>query len=427
MHKLAIMDTNALANKGSYARLAGLLSALNQTLPSYEVTIFHRYFDVGTKDEIEGLKKYHSNFKIVRHPWYNQKRSIISTTLSFLFRFPCYALSQIVTRKNSVFSEFDAIIDLNLIEPDTFNDNKRIDIVNFLGQLFALTSIWNTSLSRKKIVICSATIGPYNHSVLEFLAKRILNNVDLITLREEFSRDYLKTIGITRPKIQLTADFAFLMETSCDAINKNYSNGTADDLKGKIVVGICPADMMNSNLREDQYIKLISGLSNHLIRESDANILFIANTFQDISLVDKIFRATGNPVNTRVIPFSASATDIKSTIGICNLFICSRFHALVASTSMGTPSIGLVSYSYNKFHGIIGKMMKQDQYLLDIDTRFNYDSFLNELILKSDYLLKNGKSVRSELIAQCDLTKQDALLNAQLIRDLISAGSSEEK
>lgn len=418
MHKLAIMDTNALANKGSFARLLGLLKALSIMLPSDEITIFHRYFDVGEKDQIEELKKYHPNLKIDRHPWYRQKKSLISTTLSFLIRFPYYSIKLIRTGKKSIFSGFDVIIDLNLIEPELFNDNK-FDPVNFFGQLFALLSIWNSTLSGKKVVICSATIGPYKNTILELLAQHILNKTHLITLREDYSQDYLKSIGVDRPKIQVTADLAFLMEAKDDSSNNNFSRTNTENLKGKIVVGICPADMMNSNLPEDNYLKLISGLSNFLIREFNANILFIANTYQDISLVEKIYRATDHPWNTRIIPFSSSATDIKAIIGICNLFICSRFHALVASTSMGTPSIGLVSYSYNKFHGIIGKMMKQEEYLLDIDSGFDYDTFFNQLKLKSDYLLKNGELIRSDLITQCNLAKHNALLNGQLIRELI--------
>jgi len=425
--KVAILDTNALENKGSYGRLVGLLRTLDVTLPRHEVTVYHRYYDVTRKDRIEGLKKYHSDVEILRHPWYNEKGSLIATTAAYIASFSTCALKQAYGRmragKTAPFRDFDVIIDLNLIEPDRFND-KKIDPVNVFGQLFALLSIWNASLSDKEVVICSATIGPYKNPVLRSLARRILNNVSLISLREEFSRDYLESIEVKKPKIQVTADLAFLMESDNDVDPAKVSEVFDVDADSTTVVGICPAAMMNSMLPEDEYIRLISEVSDFLIEDIGATIFYIANTFQDIDLVDKIYRVVDNPQKTRIVPFSASATEVKSVIGLCDLFICSRFHALVASTSLGVPSIGLVSYSYNKFHGIIGKMMGQEEYLLDIDQTFEYGAFFNELRLKSEKILHDKESVRANLLKNCASTKEQALVNGYLIRDLVFANDN---
>ncbi len=421
--KVAILDTNAMENKGSYGRLVGLLRALDISLPPHEVTVYHRYYDVTEKERIEDLKKYHPAVEIKRHPWYNEKGSLIATTLAYTASFSVCVLKQVYgkisRKKTTLFSDFDIIIDLNLIEPDRFNDNKRVDPVNVFGQLFALLSIWNASLSDNEVVVCSATIGPYKNPVLRFLARRILNNVSLISLREEFSRDYLESIGVKRPEIQVTADLAFLMESDNDVDCTRVSEVLNVDADGNVIVGICPAAMMNSMLPEDEYIRLISEVSGFLIEDIGATVIYIANTFQDIDLVDKIYQAVGNPEKTRRVPFNASATETKSIIELCDLFICSRFHALVASTSLGIPSIGLVSYSYNKFHGIIGKMMGQEEYLLDIDQTFEYDAFFNELRLKSEKILRDKESVRANLLMNCASTKEQALVNGYLIRDLI--------
>lgn len=425
--KVAILDTNALENKGSYGRLVGLLRVLDVTLPPHEVTVYHRYYDIAKKERIEDLNKYHPDVKIKRHPWYNEKGSLIATTVAYTASFSACALKQAYGRvrpgKTTLFSDFDVIIDLNLIEPDRFND-KKIDPVNVFGQLFAMLSIWNAVLSNKEVVVCSATIGPYINPVLKFLAPRILNNVSLISLREEFSRDYLESIEVKRPKIQVTADLAFLMESNKGVDCTRISKVLDVDAGSNAIVGICPAAMMNSRFPEDEYIRLISDISDFLIEDVGATVFYIANTFQDVGLVEKIYQAVNNPEKSRIVPFSASATEIKSVIGLCDLFICSRFHALVASTSLGVPSIGLVSYSYNKFHGIIGKMMGQEEYLLDIDQTFDYDMFFRELRLKSEKILHDRESVRVSLLENCASTKKQALVNGYLIRDLVLANDN---
>jgi len=421
---VAVLDTNALENKGSYGRLVGLLRTLDVTFPHHEVTVYHRYYDIAKKERIEDLKKYHPNIEIKRHPWYNEKGSLIATAVAYTASFSACALKQAYGRirpeKTTPFSDFDVIIDLNLIEPDRFND-KKIDPVNAFGQLFALLSIWNAALSNKEIVVCSATIGPYKNSVLRYLARHILNNVSLISLREEFSRDYLEAIEVKRPLIQVTADLAFLMETDKVVDCARVSKVIDVDAGNNVIVGICPAAMMNSRLPEDEYIRLISDVSDFLIEDIGATVYYIANTFQDVGLVVKISQAVNNPEKSRIVPFSASATEIKSVIGLCDLFICSRFHALVASTSLGVPSIGLVSYSYNKFHGIIGKMMGQEEYLLDIDQTFDYDIFFQKMRLKLEKILHDRESVRVNLLENCATTKKQALVNGYLIRDLVLA------
>jgi len=425
MYKIAILDTNALKNKGSYGRLVGALRAFHETIPQSKVTVFHRYYDTATPEIIDELKKYHPDFELRRHPWYVEKGSMASTTLSFIFKFLVCAVKQIASRKNSpYFSDFDVLVDLNLIEPDSFNDNK-IDPVNIVGQLFALGSIWNATLSRKKYVVCSATIGPYNNSIVRSLATHALNKVSQITLREAFSRDYLRSINIDQPDIRVTADLAFLMDVNgvSDRVKASDQINIAEE---NVVVGICPAAMMNSRLGEDDYIRLMSDLSTFLTEQYNATILLIANTFQDTALVEKIYERINNPHRTRIIPFSASATDVKSVIGICNLFVCSRFHALVGSTSQGIPSIGLVSYSYNKFHGIIGQMMGLEEYLLDIDQDFDYDIFLENLKKKSQSLLNDGESLHLKLLQKTESVKKEALQNGQLVSDLISRTKPHE-
>ena len=57
-------------------------------------------------------------------------------------------------------------------------------------------------------------IGPVNYKVNRFLTRNVVNQVDLITLREETSCIELESLNITRPNILVTADPAFSLEFS---------------------------------------------------------------------------------------------------------------------------------------------------------------------------------------------------------------------
>ena len=58
---------------------------------------------------------------------------------------------------------------------------------------------------RKKVMLYANGIGPLNSFKNIENTQKILDKVDLITLRDPKSRDELEKIGVTKPKIELTS------------------------------------------------------------------------------------------------------------------------------------------------------------------------------------------------------------------------------
>ena len=162
-------------------------------------------------------------------------------------------------------------------------------------------------------------------------------------------------------------------------------------------VGITPAAMINSNFTEESYIKLISDLSNFIIEELDYKIIYLTNTYQDVYLIERICKEINQKDNVFDFLLNSMHPKLKVVINVCDLYICSRFHALVASTSLAIPSIGIVSYSHNKFHGILGEMMQLEDYLIDIDDNFNYEKVFFLIKSKVVEILDNRKEIKKIL------------------------------
>ena len=59
-------------------------------------------------------------------------------------------------------------------------------------------------------------IGPVSGKLNRRLVKMVVNTVDVITLREKLSEADLKSIGVTKPNIMVTADPAFNLESISD-------------------------------------------------------------------------------------------------------------------------------------------------------------------------------------------------------------------
>ncbi|KAF5053928.1 Polysaccharide pyruvyl transferase [anaerobic digester metagenome] len=410
MIKVAILDTNSSANKGSMGRLDGMIKCLDETIPGSQITVLHRYYDLNNVDLKQlGLK--YPQIKIKDHPWFMERNSFVTTGFHFIYN----TLFFKILNKKRLLTEYDVLIDLNFIEPEKLVD--KFSLINFMGVLFVLLSLKNTINSDKPVVVCSATIGPYGN-FFNKLAKKYLNEADLITYREAYSQKYVDSLGVEVPKKVLTGDLAFLM----DPINKDDIRKMISKLNIDIddsFIGITPAAMANSNFSEETNVKLLKDISNFIIGKTDYKIIFLANTYQDVELQEKIYNSVEHPERVISLPFDYSASETKSIISLCDLFICSRFHALVASTSLRVPSIGLVSYSYNKFHGILGEMMGQEEYLLDINDKFDYETFLSNFQSKILDILQNKSKIKEDLTTREKFVRKQVLLNGELINNLL--------
>ena len=100
-----------------------------------------------------------------------------------------------------------------------------------------------------------------------------------------------------------------------------------------------------------------------------------ASSIDDRSVANDIRKSSERQERIFSIQGEYSAEETKGIIGICDLFISSRMHTAIASTSLGIPTIA-VAYSH-KTYGIIGEMVGCKQYVLDI-RELSYESLVSQ-------------------------------------------------
>lgn len=86
------------------------------------------------------------------------------------------------------------------------------DKTSFKSLIYYLSIIYLAKLLKLKVVIFSQSIGPITKKTGKFLTSRILNKVDMITVRDRNSLNILKELKVEKPEIFLTADLAFLLK-----------------------------------------------------------------------------------------------------------------------------------------------------------------------------------------------------------------------
>lgn len=171
-------------------------------------------------------------------------------------------------------------------------------------------------------------------------------------------------------------------------------------------------------------MSLLADVSDTLVNTLDYHVLFIPNSFNagiadDKLVINEIYQKINYKDKVDLLLGEYSASEIKGVIGQCNLFFGAKFHPLVASTSMGIPSIGLIGYHKYKFNGVIGKMMGQQEYLINVDDYENYNDIKNIIMVKIKHIIENRDLIHRDLVVKTEKAKELALSNGILIKNFV--------
>ena len=191
----------------------------------------------------------------------------------------------------------------------------------------------------------------------------------------------------------------------------------------RLLVGVAVAHK-SLFVNQEDYIRLMAESSDALIRQLNATLVYIPNSFKagpvdDSQTIHEIYQKISAKHRVRLIRGEYTAGEVKGVISRCDLFVSSKFHPLVASTSMAVPSVGLVGYHKYKFNGVIGGTMGQAEYLVNIDELDDYNSIRTLLELKVSCAWENRDSLRNKLSERANIARELALSNGCLAKKAV--------
>ena len=170
----------------------------------------------------------------------------------------------------------------------------------------------------------------------------------------------------------------------------------------------------------------ISKIFDRLIEYCHAVIIFIPHCIEPYSKRDdrevakEICKNMKKKHQTRILTNEYSPEELKGIIGEFNIFIGTRIHSVIAALSMNVPSIVLTGSSDDRAYGLIGKMLKQEKWIYNIE---NLDC--NALFLMITKLLYFSDNIRKSLPYIINDVKKKALFNGILLKELINSRKVE--
>jgi len=278
------------------------------------------------------------------------------------------------------------------------------DVTSTRSLVYYLTTIYLAKLMGLKVMLYANGIGPVGKSTNRYFTSKIIDKVDIITLREEASGLELKSLGVKKPEIRVTADPALGLEPA----------GSEETEKLLQKEGI-PADtpLIGFSVRKwsgyEAYSRILAQAADYIEETYNAKSVFIPLHFpSDLAAAEDI---ASKMKHAPFILRNIYETDkILGIMKKMDLVLGMRLHALIYSVSLSVPVIGLI---YDpKVQGFLEYV---NQPWAGNVADLNLDS-LKKLI---DEVWSSRKEISQQLEKGNRLLKQKAYENAEIAIKLL--------
>jgi polysaccharide pyruvyl transferase WcaK-like protein len=277
----------------------------------------------------------------------------------------------------------------------------------------------------KPVVLSGLMIGPFNNWFDRYLTKFALDRVNVITLRDKFSKKVLKEIGVTKQKVITAADDASLLppapfEKVVAVLSKENINLHRPMIGINMYARGLAFDLGVSHDKLKKTTSLLARVSDYLIQKYGAQVIFISTSFHreadDRVGANNVLKKVKQKDKAFIIKHEYSDQIIKGIIGQMDLVIGTRYHFLVFAATSQIPLIGIYldEYYSRKIKGIL-KLVGQEEFACDVETISNED-----LINLVETALTRKKTIQKTLQEKTKELEKLSLLSIEYAKKLLS-------
>lgn len=251
------------------------------------------------------------------------------------------------------------------------------DVTSSKSILYYLAIINLAQKCGLKTMLYANGIGPISKKHNRRLATRILNKVDFITLRDDKSDEELKRLGVTKPKIIITADPAFTIDTASTSSGKFFTNiaGVPEGTK------LCIVSIRSWKNSSPYFCSDLARLCDSMVENHGIYPLFLPMQYpEDTEISKSVMSMMTKP--SYIISRELSVPEVFSVLSEAEILIGMRLHSLIYATTLAIPSLPIC---YDpKISAFMESLNQPDR--VDVES-FDYakaERLLNTIILEKE-------------------------------------------
>jgi colanic acid/amylovoran biosynthesis protein len=299
-------------------------------------------------------------------------------------------------------------------------DNLSYDY-GFLATLLFFSPLKAAIRKGVPSVVWGASIGPFSKRPRwEKRFADILRRVDLITVREPITQDYLDSLGV-RDNIRRAADPAFLLPTCPAPLPGEIEQALQ---AGAIGINLAPLMKRYNNMSSIAWMQQSLDMLAEIRRTTDRPIVLIPHVMMpphvfpdndDYLFMGALLDALPPEKKDGIFLYDArghSSKQIKWVISRLKVFIGSRLHSIVAALSSCVPAFN-IGYSI-KSSGIMRDIFGHENWVVHVA-----GLSAGELAERVQSLLAEGAAVRDHLNRFIPGYSQTAWKNGEYLQELL--------
>lgn len=253
-------------------------------------------------------------------------------------------------------------------------------------------------------------IGPVTKEKNREKVCNVLNQVDVISLRDTNSYYEIKRMGVKLDHVKITADPALTIE----GIDKDQARSllAAEGIPAeKKLLGI---SIRNWRSCKPSYWNQLARGIEQICRQYDYIPVWIPLKHPDDIVISKEVAAKMN-IKSYTISKLYKAREIVGIVSACDLIIAMRLHSMIYASESGVPAIGL---SYDpKVSGFVK--------YIGVNTTLNLEDFSGEkLVSVARSITVNREEIQLSLEKRVSELKAKAMENVEMAMELIHRADS---
>jgi len=273
------------------------------------------------------------------------------------------------------------------------------DVTSKRSLFYYLGLIALAKFLRKPIMLYAQGVGPINNCFLKWLTGKVLSKVDYITVRDQESLEFLRNLGLSPERMQVTADAVFMLPqaTLSDGkilMSRSGLSGNTD------VVGVAVRSWDN-----DKYLGALVDALDVLADEGKQIYIIPFQYPADMVVAKKLQGALRH--SSRILDRVCSTEEMLSVIGNLSLLIGMRLHSLIFASVMRIPFVAL------EYDPKVTSFVKNQR----VCSAGSVDTITTEKILQAVKLAKGCEVDLSKL--QTLATENNELLGKMMERRLL--------
>lgn len=264
---------------------------------------------------------------------------------------------------------------------------------------------------KKKVYVYANGIGPVSDERNRRLTARVVMQSELVTVRDNGSKNELLALGVDENKINVSADPAFLI--SPDEKSKRYADELAEKFGRFMVVSVRPLDNSApgsplTERDEENLLAVEKAVTDIAKKYSLTPVILPMQCSRDSEISERLSKELAKNGIKAPVYVPRSSGELVCVLGKAMLVIGMRLHAVIFASSASSPVIGL---SYDpKVAGFMHEL-GQD-YVIDLEESHGDGYVETEIIRCADEIM----SRRDEVVAE--IAEVSAKLRSRAVDDV---------